>query len=214
MHRNTHTHPQIYVYIYVCVCVCVCLCVCNVYEDRSPPLYNKHFIIPDILIKFWLAPFGAKTISLLIKPAPFGAKISWAFHLKCSSPFYSWSASLDRISLNFLYINSCFGFNKLLMNLTSLCQHHLQYNFIKKDYEHLRTPNIHYLCRVALASLRSEFIRLASLTWGQLSIISIIEIIMTSFERCVSKKNFSRKFSGQSKQKIKTFFFLLNRHII
>ena len=33
------------------------------------------------------------------KPAPFGAKLSGAFHWNCSTPFYSRSASLIRISL-------------------------------------------------------------------------------------------------------------------
>ncbi len=111
--------------------------------SEGPTILKINDIIPDILIKFWLALFGAKTISLLIKPAPFGAKISWAFHLKCSSPFYSWSASPDRTSLNFLFINSCFGFNKSLTNLTSLRQHHLQYTGGLAETQGLLLPSLY-----------------------------------------------------------------------
>ncbi len=40
---------------------------------------------------------------------------------------YSWSGSLIRSAYYSLYISFCFRFNKTLTNLTSLCQHHLQY---------------------------------------------------------------------------------------
>jgi len=50
----------------------------------------------------------------------------------CSAPLYSWSGSLIRSAYLFLYINFCFRINKWLRNLTSLRQHHLQYN--RKKY--------------------------------------------------------------------------------
>ncbi len=56
---------------------------------------------------------------------------SWSyFSVGCSTPFYSWSASLIRSAYLFLYISFCFRFHKTLTNLTSLRQHHLQYNTI------------------------------------------------------------------------------------
>jgi hypothetical protein len=48
----------------------------------------------------------------------------------CSAPLYSRSGSLIRSAYYFLYISLCFRFNKSLMNLTSLRQHHLQYTDI------------------------------------------------------------------------------------
>ncbi len=65
-------------------------------------------------------------------------------HSKCSAPLHSWSdspigcsaplyyrsGSLIGSAYSFLYINSCFRFNKSLMNLTSLRQHHLQYKYL------------------------------------------------------------------------------------
>jgi len=60
---------------------------------------------------------------------------SWSyFTVGCSAPFYSWSASLIGSAYLFLYINFCLRFNKTLKNLTSLCQHHLQYRFVKLSY--------------------------------------------------------------------------------
>ncbi len=52
------------------------------------------------------------------KPAPLGAKILRAFHWKRS-------------------INSCIWFNKLLTNLTSLHQHHLQYTSTYLSFIHI-----------------------------------------------------------------------------
>jgi hypothetical protein len=49
----------------------------------------------------------------------------------CFAPLYSRSGSLIRSAYSFLYINSCFRFNKSLTNLTSLRQHHLQYIILK-----------------------------------------------------------------------------------
>ncbi len=68
-------------------------------------------------------------------------KYSETLHLKCSAHFYSWSdspigcsaplysrsGSLIGSAYYFLYISFCLRFNKSLMNLTSLHQHHLQY---------------------------------------------------------------------------------------
>ena len=53
---------------------------------------------------------------------------SWSDSLiGCSAPLYSRSGSLIGSAYYFLYISFCFRFNKSLTNLTSLCQHHLQY---------------------------------------------------------------------------------------
>jgi hypothetical protein len=42
-----------------------------------------------------------------------------------------------------LYINSCFGLNKLLMNLTSLRQHHLQYTGGLAETQGLLLPSLY-----------------------------------------------------------------------
>ncbi len=49
--------------------------------------------------------------------------------IRCSAPLYSRSGSLIRSAYYFLYISFCFRFNKSLTNLTSFCQHHLQYTW-------------------------------------------------------------------------------------
>jgi hypothetical protein len=94
------------------------------------------FPLPDhvsyliFLIKFWIVPFGAITISLLINPRPLAPK--WFEHFTWSAPplfildLLLWIGS----AYYFLYINSCLIFNKLLTNLTLSRQHHLQYTCI------------------------------------------------------------------------------------
>ncbi len=81
------------------------------------------------LIKFWIAPLGAKTIFTFNNPRLLAPK--WFEH-------FTWSAPplfiLDPLlwigsAYDFLYINSCLIINKLLMNLTSLHKHHLQYTY-------------------------------------------------------------------------------------
>ncbi len=61
------------------------------------------------------------------KPVPLGAKYLEHF-IGSAPPLFIldpllWIGS----AYVFLYINSCLGLNKALTNLTSLCQHHLQY---------------------------------------------------------------------------------------
>ncbi len=102
-------------------------------------------ITPDIFIlkitrAFWhqntftlndSCPLASKYSEYFTGSAP-PTLYSWSyFTIGCSSPFYSWSASLIGSAYLFLYINFCFRFNKTLMNLTSLCQHHLQYTCTK-----------------------------------------------------------------------------------
>ncbi len=50
-----------------------------------------------------------------------------------SAPLYYRSGSLIRSAYYFLYISFCFRFNKSVMNLTLLCQHHFQYR-CQKDF--------------------------------------------------------------------------------
>ncbi len=81
------------------------------------------------LIKFWIAPFGAKTIFTLNNPRLLAPK--WSEHFTRSAPplfildLLLWIGS----AYYFLYINSCLMINKLLKNLTSLRQHLLQYRY-------------------------------------------------------------------------------------
>ncbi len=75
----------------------------------------------------WLAPFGAKILSLLINPRHLAPK--YLEHFIGSAPPLFILDPLLWIESAYvsLYINSCFGLNKALTNLTSLRQRHLQY---------------------------------------------------------------------------------------
>jgi len=70
------------------------------YQTQTTPKKGRD-IIPDILSLKTTRAFWRQNTFTFNKPAPLGAKILGAFHWKCSTPFYSWSASLDRISLFF-----------------------------------------------------------------------------------------------------------------
>ncbi len=63
----------------------------------------------------------------------------------CSAPLYSRSGSLIGSAYSFLYINSCFRFNKSLTNLTSLRQHHLQYKKFTKSFVN---ASLHRICQL------------------------------------------------------------------
>ncbi len=77
---------------------------------------------------FVIAPnLGAKILSEYFTGSAAPILWSWSYSkIGCSTPLYSWSASLIGSAYLFLYISFCFWFNKLLTNLTSLHQH-LQY---------------------------------------------------------------------------------------
>jgi len=69
-------------------------------QTQTTPKIGRD-IIPDILSLKTTRAFWRQNNFNINKPAPLGAKLPGAFHWKCSTPFYSWSASLDRISLLF-----------------------------------------------------------------------------------------------------------------
>jgi len=73
----------------------------------------------------WLVPFAAKILSLLINLRHLAPK--YFEHFTGSAPplFILDPLLWIRSAYVSLYINSCFGLNKLLTNLTSLCQYHL-----------------------------------------------------------------------------------------
>jgi hypothetical protein len=84
---------------------------------------------------FWvlkrLAPFGAKIILILINPRRLAPNYLEPF-IGNAPPLFIldpliWIGS----AYYFVYINSCHWLNKLLTNLTSLRQHHLQYKLMK-----------------------------------------------------------------------------------
>ncbi len=87
---------------------------------------------------FWvlkrLAPFGAKILLLLINPCHLAPK--YLEHFIGSTPPLFILDPLLWIGSAYvsLYINSCFGLNKLLTNLTSSRQHHLQYTYIVQPF--------------------------------------------------------------------------------
>ncbi len=86
---------------------------------------------------FVIAPnLGTKILSEYFTGAAPPILCSWSYsQIGCSTPLYSRSVSLIGSAYLFLYISFCFGFNKLLTNLTSLCQH-LQYRM------HLAVKNL------------------------------------------------------------------------
>jgi hypothetical protein len=69
-------------------------------QTQTTPKIGRD-IIPDILSLKTTRAFWRQNNFNINKPAPLGAKLPGAFHWKCSTPFYSGSASLDRISLLF-----------------------------------------------------------------------------------------------------------------
>jgi hypothetical protein len=74
-----------------------------------------------------LPPFGTKLLSLLINPRRLAPKY-FEYFIGSAPPTFIldpllWIGS----AYLFLYINPCNRFNKTLTNLTSLCQHQLQY---------------------------------------------------------------------------------------
>ncbi len=75
----------------------------------------------------WYSWSGSPTGSDFNNPHLLAPKYSDPLHSKCSAPLYSWSGSLTGSDYFSLYISLCFRLNKLLTNLTSLRQHHLQY---------------------------------------------------------------------------------------
>ncbi len=76
----------------------------------------------------WYSWSGSPTGSDFNNRRLLAPKYSDPLHSKCSAPLYSWSGSLTGSDYFSLYISLCFRLNKLLTNLTSSCQHHLQYS--------------------------------------------------------------------------------------
>ncbi len=77
----------------------------------------------------WYSWSGFPTGSDFNNPRLLVPKYSDPLHLKCSTPLYSWSGSITGSDYFSLYISLCFRLNKLLTNLTSSRQHHLQYKY-------------------------------------------------------------------------------------
>jgi len=95
---------------------------------------------------FWvlkrLAPFGAKILSLLINPRHLAPKYLEHF-IGSAPPLFIldpllWIGS----AYSFVYINSCLWLNKLLTNLTSSRQHHLQYTGGLAETQGLLLPSV------------------------------------------------------------------------
>jgi hypothetical protein len=80
----------------------------------QPLLFRQNLLYSRIHLKW---------ISLCYSAKSWRQNTFRVFHWKCSTPLYSWSASLIGSAYLFLYISFCFWFNKLLRNLTPLWQH-------------------------------------------------------------------------------------------
>ncbi len=98
---------------------------------------------------FWvlkrLAPFGAKIILILINPRLLAPNYLEHFIGSAPPPFILDPLLWIGSAYSFVYLNSCLWLNKWLMNLTSLRQHHLQYNNITTLCHY---PECHYAdCR-------------------------------------------------------------------
>jgi len=90
----------------------------------------------------WLAPFGAKILTVLIYLRPLAP--NYLEHLIGSAPPLFildpllWIGS----AYSFVYLNSCLWLNKLLTNLTSSHQHHLQYTGGLAETQGLLLPSL------------------------------------------------------------------------
>ncbi len=90
----------------------------------------------------WYFWSGSPTRSDFNEPRLLAPKYSDPLHSKCSAPLYSWSGSPTGSDYFSLYISSCFRLNKLLTNLTSLRQHHLQYTGGLAETQGLLLPSV------------------------------------------------------------------------
>ncbi len=124
-------------------------------QTRQPVRAVKQSIyldVYDICLRFllshmifwvlkWLAPFGAKILSLLINPRHLAPKYFEHF-IRSAPPLFILDPLLwIRSAYVSVYINSCFGLNKTLTNLTSLRQHHLQYTILTISMERSQILN-------------------------------------------------------------------------
>ncbi len=90
----------------------------------------------------WLAPFGAKILSLLINSRHLAPKYLEHF-IGSAPPLFILDPLLWIGSAYFLvYINSCLWLNKILTNLTSSRQHLLQYTGGLAETQGLLLPTV------------------------------------------------------------------------
>ena len=100
-------------------------------QTQTTPKIGRD-IIPDILSLKTTRAFWRQNILRHFTRSALPLLYSWSDSpIRCSTPLYSRSGSLIGSAYYFLYISFCFRFNKSLMNLTSLRQHHLQYTWTR-----------------------------------------------------------------------------------
>ncbi len=108
--------------------------------STHPTIQISHLIF---WVLKWLARFGTKILSLLINPCHLAPK--YFEHFTGSAPPLFILDPLLWIGSAYVsvYINSCFGLNELLTNLTLLRQHHLQYTGGLAEIQGLLLPSLY-----------------------------------------------------------------------